>query len=259
MSGTGFSMDKTLIKGLQVLEQVVRSEERVRITDVAAVLNLTKSNAHRLLKTLESVGYVHQDPRTKDFGPSLKLWELGSEVVGRLDLRLHAAGVLRRLAQASREAVHLSILDGKEVIYIDKLDSAQPIGSYTWTGGRAPAYCVATGKALLSHLPPADLKALLVDLKPHSPHTITDPELLLEELAIAKQQEVAFNRGEWRESFWGIASVIRDASRNIVAAIGVSGSAFRFNRGNRCEVLADMVREAAHEISINLGYRLPND
>lgn len=92
-------MDKTLLKGLQVLERVAESERSVRITDIAAALRLTKSNAHRVLKTLEHAGYLRQDERSREYAPSLKLWELGSGIVGRLDIRAHASDVLRKLAQ----------------------------------------------------------------------------------------------------------------------------------------------------------------
>lgn len=245
-------MDKTLVKGLQVLEHVVRSGQKVRITDLANDMNLTKSNAYRLLKTLESTGFVAQDPATKDFSPSMKIWELGMLIMNRLDLRDHAREVLRRLADTSRETVHLAVLDGQSVIYIDKIDSVEPIASYTTLGGRAPAYCVATGKALLSQLPDENLKARLVSLEQHSVATLTDENILREQLAKARTSGFAINRGEWREDVWGLAAVIRDASGSPIAAVGVSGPKYRFQAKGRSEALAEMVRSAANDISAKL-------
>lgn len=248
-------MDKTLLKGLQVLEHVAEAERSVRITDIAAALGLTKSNAHRVLKTLEHAGYLRQDQRTREYAPSLKLWELGSGIVGRLDIRAHASDVLRKLAQEAREAVHLSILEDGEVIYVDKIDSPEPVGAYTRMGGRAPAYCVATGKALLCHLPEDELAPVLADLKPYSRHTITDPLKMRRELALSRDKGYTVNRGEWRESVWGIATAIRGPSSDVVAAIGVSGPEYHLNQEGRVEALAEMVMRAAQEISHNIGYR----
>lgn len=252
-------MDKTLIKGLMVLERIARSESAVRVTEVAANLGLTKSNAHRVLKTLEFAGYVKQDPRTKEFDSSLKLWELGSEIVGRLDLRSRAAGALRRLAELSQESAQLSILDGGHVIYIDKVDGGDPVRMSTRLGGRAPAYCVATGKALLSQLPQEETEARIGELRKQTAETITDRQQLLDELDEARQRGFAVSRGEWHEGTWGIASAIADASGNAIAAVGVSGPQFRYSQPGQVERLGEIVRSTAAEISSRLGYHTPNN
>lgn len=241
-------MDKTLLKGLQVLEHVARSEHSLRITDVAADLGLTKSNAYRLLRTLEAAGFVEQNADTRNFAANTKLWELGTQVISRLDLRSHAAESLRRLADKSRETVHLAILDGTEVVYIDKIDSPEPVASYTRLGGRAPAYCVATGKALLAQLPETELADHVDKLIPHAPSTITDLKALRSELAETRARGYAINRGEWRDAVWGIASPIRHNTGAAVAAVGVSGPQYRLDDERRCAELIDMVRSAAGEI-----------
>lgn len=248
-------MDKTLLKGLQVLEFVAEADGPSRITDIAAALGITKSNAHRVLKTLEHAGYLRQDPRSREYAASFKLWELGSGLVGRLDIRTHAADILRRLANEAREAVHLSLLEGGQVIYIDKIDSPEPVGAYTRIGGRAPAYCVATGKALLCHLSEEELAPILARLEPHSRNTITDPQQMREELELSRQRGYTINRGEWRESVWGIATAVYGPSSQVVAAIGVSGPEYHLNQQGRCESLAEMVMRAADEISRSIGYR----
>lgn len=241
-------MDKTLLKGLQVLTHVARSDRNVRTTDVASELNMTKSNAYRLLRTLEAAGFVRQNPDTKDFAASTKLWELGTLVMSRLDLRERASDALRQLAETSRETVHLAILDGAEVVYIDKIDSPEPVASYTRLGGRAPAYCVATGKALLSALPEIELASLLPSLKQYSPSTITERDVLYADLAATRARGFAINRGEWRDAVWGLASPIRNMAGTAVAAVGVSGPQYRLEDAQRCSDLADLVRTAAGEI-----------
>ncbi|MDX6750393.1 IclR family transcriptional regulator [Geminicoccaceae bacterium 1502E] len=245
-------MDKTLLKGLQVLEHLVRSDMPMRSTDVAGDLDLTRSNAHRVLKTLEAAGYIRQDPRSREFAPSLKLWEMGATVIGRLDLRQRAADILRGLAQETGEAVHLSVLDKTEVIYIDKIDSPQPVGAYTRIGGRAPAFCVATGKAILAYLDEVPLQPVLKCLEQHSGHTIVAPDELLADLRATRERGYSINRGEWRSSVWGIAAAVRDAGGSVIAAVGVSGPDFRLS--DRCGELGAIVTRAATAISRELGY-----
>lgn len=248
-------MDKTLLKGLQVLEYVVSQPESARSSQVAVDLGLMKSNAHRVLKTLEHAGYLHQDPQTREFRTTLKLWEMGSQIIDRLDLRKCASTYLQELANETGEAVHLSVLDGSEVIYIDKIDSPQPVGAYTRTGGRAPAYCVATGKALLAELSDQDLAPILETLAPHSDQTITSPEALLAELRETRARGYSINRGEWRESVWGLAATIRDSRNNPIAAVGVSGPDFRLSDPERNAQMGAIVTAYATRISRALGSR----
>lgn len=247
-------MDKTLIKGLKVLEWVANADRRVRTAQVATEFDLTMSNAHRVLKTLELSGYIVQDQRTKEYSCRLKLWELGSRIVERLDLRNCAAADLHALAQKTGEAVHLSVLDGAEVIYLDKIDSPQPIGAYTRVAGRAPAYCVATGKALLAEIPEEELTQILGELPSYSRQTITDREVLIEHLRATRTRGFSVNSGEWREGVWGIAAVVRDSRKKAIAAIGVSGPDFRFSDSTRTTEVGEIVRFHAANISRELGF-----
>ena len=247
-------MDSTLLKGLSVLERVAMSEEPRGVTELAEELPLTKSNVHRILKTLEAAGYLTRDETTRRYKLTLKLWELGLSVVSKMDLRVQASPWLKGLSETTRETVHLSVLDGDEVIYIDKVDSSEPIQAYSHVGGRAPAHCVATGKALLSCRPNAFLNDLATRLKPYSEHTITDPARFLAEMEQIRKQGFALNLGEWREGVWGVAALIRDARGEVAGAVGISGPSFRIKERN-IDNYVGPVMAAAEDISSRLGYR----
>lgn len=247
-------LDKTLLKGLSVLEHVIRVGRPVRASDVADELAMHRGNAHRVLKTLEAAGYLIQDPHSREYAPSLRLWELGTEVLSRFDLRERSSEVLRELARSSEETVHLSVLEGLDVIYIEKIDSSQPVGAYSKVGGRAPAYCVATGKAMLAALSPDELAPIMQHLERPSPNTL-EPDALRQDLLLSRQRGYAINRGEWRDTVWGVAAPIHDASDRMVAAVGVSGPEFRLAPAGRCEALGVLVMEAAQRISGRLGNR----
>jgi len=157
--------------------------------------------------------------------------------------------VLRELARQSRETVHLAILEGPEVIYVEKIDSPEPVAAYTRLGGRAPAHCVATGKALLAQLRDADLQPLLRDLPRHLELTICDPDELRTELARTRERGYAINRGEWRDSVWGLASAIKSRNGAVLGVVGVSGPRYRLEPAERCQFLSQLVRAEVDEIA----------
>ncbi len=246
-------MDKTLLKGLAVLEALVLSEKPCGVTKLALQLDMSKSNVHRLLQTLVSSGFVKQNAATEHYELTLKLWEFGSKVMSRIDLKRVAWPHLELLSTQTSETIHLSILDGREVIYVDKIDGSLPIRSYTEIGGRAPAYCVATGKALLAYQPDEVIDRLATHLHPFTSKAVTDIEELRKELARVRKLGYAINRGEWRESVGGIAAPIVNGSGAAIAAVGVSGPTQRLRPGVLRE-MSLLVIQAADAISRDLGY-----
>ena len=244
-------MNNTLVKGLQLLEVLARSREPQGVSDLATQLSLGKSNVHRLLQALVELGYVLKDETTAQYQVSLRLWELGAAVEVGFRIKAAASEAMTRLLARTRETVHLSVLDGEEVVYVHKLDSPEPVRAYSEIGGRAPAFCVATGKAMLAWQPRAVLASVASHLRAHTPRTITDPQEYLREMDRIRANGYAVNRGEWRETVWGVAAVIRSAKGNVLAAIGVSGPSARIKQGN-VKVLADEVIAAARLVERSL-------
>lgn len=245
-------MNNTLVKGIALLEMLAHSDRPLGVTELAARAGLGKSNAHRLLQALVELGYARHDADAGTYSVSIRLWELGSAVLANLDLRRVAEPWMQRLLEDTRETVHLSVLDGDEVVYVHKLDSPEPVRAYSQIGGRAPAHCVATGKALLAWQPPALLEALAARLAPHSPNTIVAPAAFLDEMTRIRTAGFATNRGEWRASVWGVAAPVHGPDGAVIAAVGVSGPAERL-RGARLKALGADVVSAARAIEAALG------
>lgn len=245
-------MDKTLLKGLALLELLARSDRPRGVSELARAAGLARSNIHRTLQTLAAAGFVRQDAAGR-YLCTLKLFELGRAVHDRIDVVRAAEPTIGRLAGVTQETVHLSVLDGTDVVYVHKVDSPQPVRAYSHVGGRAPAHCVATGKALLAWRDPSGVDQLHQALVAYTPQTITAPEALAEELAQVRRQGFAVNRGEWRASVCGVAAPIRDATGAVVAAIGISGPAERLPAAG-LDAFAPNVVAAAEEISRCLGF-----
>ncbi|KND60479.1 Transcriptional regulator, IclR family [Candidatus Burkholderia verschuerenii] len=248
-------MDKTLLKGLMLLEALAdQNGKPVTIPVLAEQVGLTKSNTHRTLQTLAHAGYATRDEVTGNYRSTFKLFELGAKQMAQIDVRQFASSHMRALVEFTQETVHLSILDGGSVVYVDKIESAQPVRAYSVLGRHAPAYCVATGKILLAHQSQEYQTRHLTDLSAYTKATITDLPTLKAELARASANGYAVNRGEWREAVGGVAAPIFDAFSAPVAAIGISGPLERLS-AKRMKELAPSVQDAALKISRAMGYR----
>lgn len=244
-------MNNTLVKGFQLLELLARSDRPLGVSELAETLSLGKSNVHRLLQGLVELGYVGKAENRGNYRATLKLWQLGNAMDTAMPLKAAAAQPMARLLSRTRETVHLSILDGGEVIYLAKLDSPEPVRAYSEVGGRAPAHCVATGKALLAWQPEDVLATMARRLKKHTPSTISEPAEFLQEMQRIRGTGVAINRGEWREAVWGVASAITVGDDIPVAAIGVSGPSSRI-KPSRIKTLSEEVVSAAKLIAAKL-------
>jgi IclR family transcriptional regulator, KDG regulon repressor len=246
-------MDKTLLYRLEVLEALAVSDRPRGVSELARELGLTRSNAHRTLRTLCEAGFVRQNEASGAYECTLKLFHLGGAVLSRVDVKRAAEPLMDALARKTLETVHLSMLDGLDVIYVHKIDSPQPVRAYSTVAGRAPAYAVATGKALLAFQGDGYLDRFQDQLEPHTPHTLSTLFALRQEIETIRQQGYAVNRGEWRASIGGVAAPIFDATRHAVAAVGISGPVERLKPAALKGFTADVV-QAARSISHSLGY-----
>ncbi|MFZ4758175.1 MAG: IclR family transcriptional regulator [Burkholderiaceae bacterium] len=237
-------MNNTLVKGLGLLEVLAHADRPLGVTELATRIGLGKSNVHRLLQALVELGYVRRDGEAGEYAASIRLWELGSAVLANLDLRRAAQSWMDWLLDRTRETVHLSVLDGDDVVYVHKLDSPEPVRAYTQIGGRAPAYAVATGKAMLAFVDGSALDAVSHRLHAYSSRTLTNPAEFLRDMERVRQQGYAVNRGEWRESVGGVAAPVRDPSGRVVAAVGLSGPIERLRPSTLKALAADVIRAA---------------
>ncbi len=249
-------MDSTLAKGLAVMEWMARQARACRVTDVALAFGMARSNAHRTLQTLVECGWAVQDADTSAYRPSLRLFELGAMVSEAADIGALLRPHLAALAQASGETIHLAVLDGAEIVYLDKFDSPLPVAAYSRIGGRAPACCVASGKAMLAaaRLDATALRALFGTLQPRTPHSILDFDALQAELERSRARGYAENREEWRLGVCGLGVPVFDARGTAVAAVGMSVPSIRFARTQARE-LSDRIMACARDASATLGYR----
>jgi IclR family acetate operon transcriptional repressor len=224
------------------------------VTDLSRRIRVHKSTVSRLLATLERHGLVARDPHSDKFNLGPAFISLAGAALQRLDLRTVARAPLERLAEQTRETVNLAILDGDQVVNIEKISSAHYIRDIGWIGRRSPLHCTATGKALVAHMLPAARRSLLgARLKRYTPQTICDWKALETELAEVRRLGYAVGREELEPGLVALAAPIQDLGGRVTATVSASGPAFRMTR-TALATYARQVIAAAAAISQGLGY-----
>ena len=246
-------METTVVKGLRVLEALAMSQGDRSLTDLAAECGMSKSNVHRLLRTLEECGYVRRNADTRTYKASLRLWELGLRVFSRLDLRAYARPHLVELAEATEETTHLSVFDGEAVLYLDKVDGIHAVRTYVNVGDRAPAYCSSTGKAMLAYLPDEVVERVSKNLKRFTDNTVRTPAQLRADLARIRERGYSETSGEYRAGVLGYSAAIRSPSGEVIGAIGVAGPEERMRQRDVSKTI-EAVLKAGHRIEADLGF-----
>ncbi len=248
-------MDKTLMKGLQVLDLLTQSPQPMGVTEVAQAMGLVKSNAHRVLQTLVAAGYATPVGDGGRYRPTLKLWSMGARVAGSADLRQVAAPVLAQLRDSTGETAFLALLDTAHVTYVEIQASTRALRVHTAVGARLPAHGTAAGKVLLA-FDDAAVRAVLADQYPErfTSRTLVDPAALDTELKKIRSQKWAANRGEFREEISGLAVPVFDAHQNAIASAGISGPTERF-RPAAIKKWLPLVQQAGEELSRMMGAR----
>jgi len=172
-----------------------------------------------------------------------------------LEIRRVAAPFMKQLNIELDETVHLTVLEGNEVLYVDCLESSKRLRTYSVIGVKAPLYCTSVGKAILAFLNEDELERILSSTRfeKFTENTIIDKTFLKDELRTIAQRGYAVDNMEHEEGLRCIGSPIRDRTGKVFAALSVSGPSQRITLGNVSEI-GKVVMVQAEKISRQLGY-----
>jgi len=220
--------------------------------NISKKLDLYPSTTHRILDTLKHWGYVEQEPDNQEYQLGLKVLELGMAKLHQMNLVREAAPYLKELVNQCNETAHLGVLEEGDVLYLAKEESSQTIRMCSYVGKRAPLYCTALGKVLLAYLPEGERKKILSrrGLPRLTEKTITDKKELEKELNKVKEQGFALDIGENEKDVRCIAAPIRNYQGKVIAAISISGPAYRVDIDKQ-----NYLKEALIEISKKISKR----
>jgi IclR family transcriptional regulator, acetate operon repressor len=229
------------------------SEETVRVKDAADLLGVATGTGHRLLAMLVYRGFVTQDPTTKAYYAGPLLLSVGLRAASRLDLPSQARPYLEELHNLLDETVHLAVLRGADVLFVDGIESKKTLKVSSRTGTIHPAHCTSVGKALLAALPRARLLQVYPneDLVEVTKRSITSRTQLMVDLDSTAARGYAINFGELEEGIGSIAVAVRDSADNVVAAIGVGAPIVRLT-DERLHEFAHAVQASAVQLGSDL-------
>lgn len=212
-----------------VLSLFSRSNPERGATEVALALGVSKSKAHSLLISLTAVGLLRRTQHGR-YRLGWRLLALNQVLFDTTDFRAFTGPVLQQLAQHTGELLHLSVLDGGQVVFVDRVEGRHAVSiDASAVGNRAPAHCTAVGKVLLAHQTPDGLSAAIErhGLPRLTTRTITDRRALEAELEGIRRRGFATELGEAMEGLACIAAPIVSPGPSVVAALSIAAPSNR--------------------------------
>ncbi|EDQ35016.1 Transcriptional regulator [Hoeflea phototrophica DFL-43] len=246
----------TLGKAVSVLDIVASSEEPMRFTDILAVSDQPRGTLHRQLSNLVEEGLLSLN-RDHSYSLGLRLLKFAAKAWAGNQFRSIAEPHLRALHNRTGETVHLGVLRGTEVIYLDKVESRQAVRMYSQIGNSSPVFCTGVGKAAMSALGEEALSEVIskISFRRFTEHTLVTPEALRAEIGDIRESGNAYDREEHELGIRCVAAPIYTPDRSFVAGVSVTGPAYRVST-EALQSWAVLVRETAGAIMDDMGPRL---
>ncbi|MEA4932367.1 MAG: IclR family transcriptional regulator [Lawsonibacter sp.] len=252
---TSGSPVQSIDRVFDIVEALSSASHGLTLTDLSVAVGLHVSTTHRLLSSLVARGYVRKDIETGKYRLTMRLFEVGSRVVGGMNLVSVSRPFLEHLADFTGETIHLVARDGDEVVYLYKEDTSNSvIRMSSFVGLRSPMYCTAVGKSILAYLPEGEVKTIWdrTVVTPFTPNTIIHFRDLLAELERVRRQGYALDREEHELGVLCVAAPVFDYSGAPVGAVSASAPASRIDQG-RIEGFSREIMISANGVTNLLG------
>ena len=249
--GTG-----TLGKAIAVLDVVANAKKPMRFTDLLAEIDQPRGTLHRQISNLIDEGLLQVNP-DNSYGLGLRLLKFASNAWAGNQFREIAEPHLHSLHEKAGETIHLGVLQGTEVIYLDKVESRQSVRMHSQIGNASPAFCTGVGKAALSLLPDEELNKRIDRIEFHrfTASTLADAGAFRREIAEIRATGIAFDREEHEAGIHCVAAPIGAAHRAFYAGISVTAPVYRVGM-DQLESWADDVRHTALAITDDMRLKL---
>ncbi|MEN3269851.1 MAG: hypothetical protein V7646_6745 [Pseudonocardia sp.] len=213
----------SLARGLSLLELFSVEDSQLSVSEMARRSGIPKSTTHRLVADLLAWGALERTPGGVRLG--VRMFELGHLVPTQRSLRELAVPFAHNLNEVTGLTSNLAMRDGHDIVYVEKVSSRTLQVPHSRAGGRLPLHCTALGKAILAYSDPAFIESVLAGaLRPRSPRSITDPQLLRRELAHVRETKVAYDVEESQLGLFCVAAPVFARRNTLVGAVSVTGA-----------------------------------
>jgi IclR family pca regulon transcriptional regulator len=238
-------------KAMKVLTAFDGSKRQLSLSEIAAITELDTSAAQRFTYTLSALGYLVKDAATRKYELSVRLLDFTYHYLASSELANRAAPVLQKLARDTEEVCNLTVPDGVDIVFVQRIVSRNVLVPNVIVGSRLPAYCTAPGLAVLSTRTAAQVDGILArsELVKHTPRTVTDPRRIKARLARIRAAGYAHTEDELFADDISTAAPVLDAAGRAIGALNIAVSRARWNRERDEKRYAGLLRAAAATVS----------
>ncbi len=245
----------SVIKAVEVMQELAKSEDGLGVTEISNRLNYGVSATYHLLNTLKLCNIIEQDKKTKKYRIGFALFRITGMAKKQNILANLAQCYLDKLREMVDETSNLVILDGSEIVYIAQSESTKRLKMFTQLGAKVPLYCTGGGKVLLAYQPKKiqDLILNKTNFEKYTENTLDSAEALIQELTAIKKQGYGIDNEEREEGVTCIAAPVFDCYDEAIASISISLPTSRL-REKQIPSIIKNVMDVSKELSNGLGY-----
>ncbi|PYX17267.1 MAG: hypothetical protein DMG84_04305 [Acidobacteria bacterium] len=245
----------SLQRGLRLLDLIAVAERGLTASQIARLSGLPVSTVHRFLVNLESAGFLNCSG-TGSYHLGVACFSIGQAALGQLDIRRLSLPYLQQLNQNTRETIHLTVRHGLSAVYVEKLDSPEPLRIYSRIGAAVPLHCTGVGKVMLAYMPPDKLSAILpqLEFRRLTENSIGNLQELQTHLQKVRKNGYACDLEENEPHIRCIAAPIWDHTGAVNASVSITGPAVRMSV-TRLRQLAPLIQAVSKRISKEMGYQ----
>jgi DNA-binding IclR family transcriptional regulator len=242
--------DSALLRGLRVLEMLAASDHALPLSVVADALGLPRPTVHRILRQLALSGFLAQEPADRNYRLALRTTRLAVDAMRHGARQADRRAILERLVADLNETCNITMLDGAEVVYVDRVESQWPLQMTLQPGSRVPLHCTASGKLFFALLPARTRKRLLatLPLERRTVRTLVEPALLEAEFVRIREARFGTDNEEFLDGLVAASVPVMDAAGRPIAAVAVHGPVGRLSF-DRALGLVPRLRQAADELA----------
>lgn len=244
---------QSLDRALQVLTALARAG-RASLSDLSLSLGVPPATTHRILTTLQKHAFAAFDEERQHWMIGIEAYRTGAAYLSRTSLTEIGRPILRQLTETTGETANLSVADGAEVVFVEQVETRNPVRACFASGARTPMHASGSGKAILACLPRPQAEKLLqkAGLRQFTDHTLVTPAALFDDLEQTRTRRWSLDREERYLGMSCVGAAIFDDKGEPVAGVSISGPASRFTEGRIAE-LGKAVSDAAEEITRRSG------
>lgn len=243
-------LNHSLLKALNILNLFTREQKELRLKDICVLLDLPASTAHRMLRTLEDMDFIAQNPSNGKYRLGASAFIIGTNVEDINQLVDTSLPYIAKLSTKYSATTHVAIEQNGHVLCIEKIESPLNTVNTPPRGARHELHLTSLGKCMLAFSPPRKQQTLIqnIDFTAVTSTSITCREVLIAELKQVKSQGYAIDRKESSEYLYCFGAPVFGKRNEVVGAISVSLNSNHFPK-QAVNIISD-VKNSAHEISI---------